>query len=173
MTIDLSDLKLDQWIAFFSAIGTFAAALAAIASWRTSGRSLKLQNKLAEHEQKKYLYESLKACADKANSFASGKAGSDWSFHDAANIVKSLSLAKDSISESGIALSPSDVKIFKNYFISQINMELFEELNYGDAPGAIFHKTEINSIGSDVWSKWNEVIAFFNLMIATDEDLAD
>lgn len=173
MALDFSVLEPDQWIAVFSAVGTIAAAVAAVASWRTSGRSLKLQKKLADHEQKKFLYESLKACAGKANAYASGKTSAEWTFHDAANIVRSMSLAQDSIARAGILLSMAEIKGFKNYFISLLNMELFEELNYGNAPDAIFRKTEITSIGSKVWSKWDEVIVFFDLKIATDEDLAD
>ena len=50
-----------------SAFGTLAAAGSALASWCTSKKALQLQNRV-------YLYESLKACAERANSSAKDSA---------------------------------------------------------------------------------------------------
>ena len=59
-----------------SAFGTLAAAGSALASWYTSKKALQLQNRV-------YLYESLKACAERANTSATDKRGSEWSVNDA------------------------------------------------------------------------------------------
>lgn len=65
------------------------------------------------------------------------------------------------------------MKGLKQFFISQLNMELFEELNYEVGPDAFFDGEELNSMTSDIYSQWLNIISFFNLMIVTDEDLAD
>lgn len=61
----------------------------------------------------------------------------------------------------------------KEYFINQINMELFEELNHQDAPGAFFKGTGDSSVEVNIYEQWEDIVAFFNLMVATDADLAD
>ncbi|HGT8052299.1 hypothetical protein, partial [Escherichia coli] len=65
------------------------------------------------------------------------------------------------------------MKGLKQFFISQLNMELFEELNYEVGPDAFFHGEELTSMTSDIYSQWLNIISFFNLMIVTDDDLAD
>lgn len=65
------------------------------------------------------------------------------------------------------------VKGLKQFFISQLNMELFEELNYEVGPDAFFRGEELTSMTSDIYSQWVNIISFFNLMMVTDEDLAD
>jgi len=149
-----------------SALGTLAAAWAAFASKSTSQKALQLQNRL-------YLYESLKACAERANECSRGKDGSDWDFNDAANIVRSMNLAKKSIEHHCHSKNVREAKEFKTFFVSLLNMELFDELNSSDAPGAIFRKKGLDSTGIEVWNSWLEVCGFFEFMFATDEDLAD
>ncbi len=65
------------------------------------------------------------------------------------------------------------MKGLKQFFISQLNMELFEELNYEVGPDAFFRGEELTSMTSDIYSQWLNIISFFNLMIVTDDDLAD
>ncbi|SXF78814.1 Uncharacterised protein [Klebsiella variicola] len=45
------------------------------------------------------------------------------------------------------------MKGLKQFFISQLNMELFEELNYEVGPDAFFHGEELTSMTSDIYSQ--------------------
>lgn len=152
--------------AIASAVGTFAALRSSEASRATAENALQLQGK-------QYLYETLKACAERANSYSRGKKGADWDFQDAANIVRCLNIAMSSIHNHSENNNQAEVKGFKDFFLSQLNIELFEELNYEVGPDAFFHGKEPTSLMSDVYSQWIAIISFFNLMIVTDEDLAD
>lgn len=150
-------------ITAITAVGGLAAAYAAFLSRQTATKSLQLQSRM-------YAYESLKNCAERANGYAKGKQGSDWTFHDGANIVRSLQQAIKIIQDY---IDERENKELKEYFINQINMELFEELNYNDTPGALFQGKGDWSAGAKLHEQWNDAITFFNLMIATDADLAD
>lgn len=153
-------------IAAISAFGGLAAAYAAFLSRQTATKSLQLQSRMN-------VYEMLKNCAERANGYAKGKKGAEWTFHDGANIVRSLGQAMKSIQDYSKYGNGNEIKELKEYFINQINMELFEELNYQDAPGALFKGKGDWSVGVKIYEQWNDIIAFFNLMIATDADLAD
>ena len=118
-------------IAAISAFGGLAAAYAAFLSRQTATKSLQLQSRMND-------YESLKNCAERANGYAKGKQGSDWTFHDGANIVRSLGQAMKIIQDYSEYSDEKERNELKEYFINQINMELFEELNHNDAPGALF-----------------------------------
>lgn len=152
--------------AIVSAIGAVASAVAAFASKATAEKALQIQAKIG-------LYESLKASAEKANSYSKGKKGAEWDFHDAANIVRCLSLAMKNIQQHQQIVNASETQELKTFFIAQLNMELFEELNYEIGPDAFFRKTEPTSTGAQVHSQWLEAIEFFKFMIATDADLSD
>lgn len=164
--MNITDIDWSLVAAGMSAFGTVAAALSARASKNTAVKALQLQDR-------QYVFESLKACAERANSYSKGKKGADWDFHDAANIVRCLNLAMGSIQNHADKNSQTEMKGLKHFFISQLNMELFEELNYEVGPDAFFHGEELNSMTSDIYSQWVNIISFFNLMIVTDEDLAD
>ncbi|HAT3650470.1 TPA: hypothetical protein I8564_003196 [Raoultella ornithinolytica] len=152
-------------IAAITALGGLAAAYAAFLSRQTATKSLQLQSRMNA-------YESLKNCAERANGYAKGKQGSDWTFHDGANIVRSLRQAMKIIQDYSEYSDDKESEELKEYFINQINMELFEELNCNDAPGALFQGKGKSSIDSKIYDQWNDAIVFFNLMIATDADLA-
>lgn len=119
------------------------------------------------------LYELLKSTAEKANSFSKGKRGAEWDFYDAANIVRCLNLAMESIKDHTENDDKLDIRELKQFFLSQLNMELFEELNYQVGPDAFFRGEEPNSMSSDIYAQWINAISFFNFMVVTDEDLAD
>lgn len=163
---DIAGTDWNMVAAAASAIGTGAAAWAAFASKATAEKALQLQNMMG-------LYESLKSCAERANGYSKGKRGADWDFHDAANIVRCMSVAMKSIQQHQQKDNFGEIRELKYFFINQLNMELFEELNYGIGPDAFFRKVEPTSTGSQVYSQWTEVIAFFNFMIVTHDDLAD
>ncbi|MDU1379743.1 MAG: hypothetical protein E6944_23960 [Klebsiella michiganensis] len=152
-------------IAAITAFGGLAAAYAAFLSRQTATKSLQLQSRMNA-------YESLKNCAERANGYAKGKQGSDWTFHDGANIVRSLRQAMKIIQDYSECSDDKESEELKEYFINQINMELFEELNHNNAPGALFQGKGESSTVSKIYDQWNEAIAFFNLMIATNADLA-
>lgn len=156
----------DLLIAALSAAAAIASARAAFLSRQTATKSLQLQSRMN-------VYEILKNCAERANGYAKGKKGAEWTFHDGANIVRSLGQAMKSIQDYSEYGNDNEIKELKEYFINQINMELFEELNYQDAPSALFQGKGDWSVGVKIYEQWNDVIAFFNLMIATDADLAD
>jgi hypothetical protein len=153
-------------ISLLSATAAIASAWAAIASRETAAKALKIQSRMS-------LYELLKSTAEKANSYSKGKKGTEWDFYDAANIVRCLSLAMGSILNHTEKNNQDDIKELKRFFISQLNMELFEELNYQVGPDAFFRGDEITSMTSDIYTDWMRAIEFFNFMIVTDEDLKD
>ncbi|HEY2455197.1 MAG TPA: hypothetical protein VGI71_21770 [Scandinavium sp.] len=156
-------------IALVSAATAIASAFAAFASRKTSEKTLQLQ-------ERQYLFESLKACAERANEYAKGKRGAEWGVNDAANIIRSLGLAIEAIKNSSQLKEAIDVGQLKKYFMTLLCMELFEEVHNGDAPDAVFQKTEPTRIADDVWRQWREVVEFFDIWdysIATDEDLED
>lgn len=153
-------------VAGISSLGTLAAAWAAFASRSTAKKALQLQNRL-------YLYESLKACAERTNAYTKGKMGMEWDFHDVANIVRSLNLAMELINQQCCSKNSMDKKGFKQYFVNLLNMQLYEELNTSNAPDAIFQKTNMDSDGVQIWNYWLNVSVFFEFKYVTDEDLAD
>lgn len=153
-------------VSIFSTVAAIASAWAAIASRKTAAKALKIQSKMS-------LYELLKSTAEKANSYSKGKKGAEWNFNDAANIVRCLSLAMGSIQNHNENNKPNDIRELKQFFISQLNMELFEELNYDVAPDAFFRGEEVTSITSDIYAQWVRANAFFNFMTVTNEDLVD
>lgn len=153
-------------IAAISAFGGLAAAYAAFLSRQTATKSLQLQSRMNA-------YESLKNCAERANGYAKGKQGSDWTFYDGANIVRSLRQAMKIIQDFTEQSDKKESGELKEYFINQINMELFEELNHNDAPGALFKGKGDWGSGVNLYEQWSDAVEFFNLMIATDADLAD
>lgn len=163
----------DNGIDAVSAIAAIASAAATFLAWRSSEASRATSEKALQMQGKQYLYETLKACAERANSYSKGKKGADWSFHDAANIVRCLNLAMGSIINYSDTNNQDAMKGLKQFFISQLNMELFEELNYEVGPDAFFHGEELTSMTSDIYSQWLNIISFFNLMVVTDDDLAD
>ncbi|WP_250147735.1 hypothetical protein [Escherichia coli] len=62
------------------------------------------------------------------------------------------------------------------YFVNLLIMELYEEVHNGDAADSVFKSTEPTQVLDNLWSKWQEAIAFFdiwNYPVATEEDLAD
>ena len=87
----------DNGIDAVSAIAAIASAVATYLAWRSSEASRATSEKALQLQGKQYLYETLKACAERANSYSKGKKGADWSFHDAANIVRCLNMAMGSI----------------------------------------------------------------------------
>ncbi|HFV3860765.1 TPA: hypothetical protein ACH9I5_000442 [Escherichia coli] len=152
-----------------SAFGTLAAAGAALASWCTSKKALQLQNRV-------YLYESLKACAERANSSAKDKRGSEWSVNDAADIIRCLVRAMELIKQDSQQKEGNQALMLKQYFVNLLIMELYEEVHNGDAADSVFKSTEPTQVLDNLWSKWQEAIAFFdiwNYPVATEEDLAD
>ncbi|HBR3171094.1 hypothetical protein H8M20_03150 [Klebsiella pneumoniae] len=153
-------------IAAVTAFGGLAAAYAAFLSRQTAAKSLQLQSRMNA-------YESLKNCAERANGYAKGKQGSDWTFHDGANIVRSLRQAMKIIQDYSEYSDNKEREELKEYFINQINMELFEELNHQNAPGAFFKGTGDSSVEVNIYEQWKDIVSFFNLMVATDADLAD
>ena len=163
----------DIGIGAVSAIAAIASAIGTIAAWRSSEASRSTSEKALQVQGKQYLYETLKACAERANSYSKGKKGADWNFHDAANIVRCLNLAMGSIQNHAESTTQVEIKSLKHFFISQLNMELFEELNYEVGPDAFFSGEEPTSITSDIYTDWKRAIAFFNFKIVTDEDLED
>ncbi|EEZ1117999.1 hypothetical protein E8802_004634 [Escherichia coli] len=163
----------DNGIDAVSAIAAIASAVATYLAWRSSEASRATSEKALQLQGKQYLYETLKACAERANSYSKGKKGADWSLHDAANIVRCLNMAMGSIINYSDTNNQDAMKGLKQFFISQLNMELFEELNYEVGPDAFFHGEELTSMTSDIYSQWLNIISFFNLMIVTDDDLAD
>lgn len=156
-----------------SAIAAIASAVATFAAWRSSEASRSTSEKALQLQGKQHLYETLKACAERANSYSKGKKGADWNFHDAANIVRCLKLAMSSIQNHAENNNQAELKALKKFFISQLNMELFEELNYQVGPDAFFRGENLDSMTSDIYSEWMSAITFFNFMIVTDEDLKD
>lgn len=156
-----------------SAIAAIASAVATFAAWRSSEASRATSEKALQLQGKHYLYETLKSCAERANSYSRGKKGADWDFHGAANIVRCLNLAMDSIQNHAVNNNQLEMKALKQFFISQLNMELFEELNYEVGPDAFFRGEEPNSMIGDIYAQWIKAISFFNFMVVTDEDLAD
>lgn len=164
---------LDIGIDAVSAIAAIASAVATFAAWRSSEASRTTSDKALQLQGKQYVYEILKACAERANSYSKGKKGAEWDFHDAANIVRCLNLAIDSIQNHAENNSQVEMKGLKQFFISQLNMELFEELNYEVGPDAFFRGEEPTSMNRDIYAQWIKAISFFNFMIVTDEDLAD
>lgn len=153
-------------ISGFSVAAAIASAWAAIASRQTAAKALKIQSRMS-------LYELLKSTAEKANSFSKGKRGAEWDFYDAANIVRCLNLAMESIKDHTENDDKLDIRELKQFFLSQLNMELFEELNYQVGPDAFFRGEKPNSMSSDIYAQWINAISFFNFMVVTDEDLAD
>ncbi|MBZ7178320.1 hypothetical protein FMK65_27375 [Klebsiella variicola] len=153
-------------IAAVTAFGGLAAAYTAFLSRQTATKSLQLHSRMNA-------YESLKNCAERANGYAKGKQGSDWTFHDGANIVRSLRQAMKIIQDYSEYSDNKEREELKEYFINQINMELFEELNHNDAPRALFKGKGDWDAAVELKDHWDDAINFFSLMIATDADLAD
>ncbi|END4894200.1 hypothetical protein ABL854_001348 [Citrobacter freundii] len=166
MNWGFTSADLNMAIAAITAFGGLAAAYAAFLSRQTATKSLQLQSRMNA-------YESLKNCAERANGYAKGKQGSDWTFHDGANIVRCLRQAMKVIQDYSVYNDDNESEELKEYFINQINMELFEELNCQDTPDALFKGKGNWSAGVKIYKQWNDAIVFFNLMIATDADLAD
>ena len=163
----------DIGIAAVSAIAAIASAVGTFAAWRSSEASRATSEKALLLQDKQYLYETLKACAARANSYSKDKKGADWDFHDAANIVRCLNLAMSSISNYAENNNQAELNSLKRFFINQLNMELFEEINYEVGPDAFFKGEELTSMSSDIYSQWINAISFFNFMVVTDDDLAD
>lgn len=153
-------------ISVLSLAAAIASAWAAIASRDTASKALKVQSRMS-------LYELLKSTADKANSYSKGKKGAEWDFYDAANVVRCLNLAMMGIQNHTENDSQDAAQELKRFFISQLNMELFEELNYQVGPDAFFRGEGITSMNTDIYADWIKCIAFFNFMIVTDENLED
>ncbi|HBD1695809.1 TPA: hypothetical protein KH800_004102 [Escherichia coli] len=66
--------------------------------------------------------------------------------------------------------------MLKQYFVNLLIMELYEEVHNDDAADSVFKSTEPTQVLDNLWSKWQEAIAFFdiwNYPVATEEDLAD
>ncbi|HAN6622312.1 hypothetical protein [Escherichia coli] len=164
---------LDIGIAAVSAIAAAASAFCTYAAYRSSEASRDTSERSLQLQEKQHLYETLKACAEKANSYSKGKKGADWDFYDAGNIVRCLSLAMIGIQGFVEKYNQHDAKELKRFFISQLNMELFEELNYQVGPDAFFRVEEATSMTSDICSDWSKAIDFFDFMIVTEEDLED
>lgn len=155
--------------AIISAIGTVAAAVSALASKNTAKKALELQDR-------QYVFESLKACAERANAYAKGKSGIDWSTNDAADITKCLARAMEIIKQYCHQKRDTQMVGLKQYFMNLLIMELYEEIHNGDAASCAFQRSEPTRILDGLWTDWDEVIAFFDIWgysIATDEDLAD
>ncbi|EMK1278246.1 MULTISPECIES: hypothetical protein [Serratia] len=166
MILDYLKDHLDLVVATISCVAAIASALAAFASRNTAEKALQFQSRMG-------LYETLKSCAERANGYAKGKNGADWDFNDAANIVRSMNLAMKTIHEHTQHDNEREINEFKRFFLNQLNMELFKEVNYGVGPDALFHNAVESSVDSEIYNQWIDVINFFNLMIATDADLAD
>ena len=153
-------------ISGLSVAAAIASAWAAIASRDTAAKALKIQRRMST-------YELLKSTAEKANSYSKGKKGAEWDYYDAANIVRSLSLAMSSIQNHVESDKQSDIQELKQFFISQLNMELFEERNYQIGPDSLFATREVTSMTNELYRSWVSVISFFNFLVVTDEDLQD
>ena len=111
----------DNGIDAVSAIAAIASAVATYLAWRSSEASRATSEKALQLQGKQYLYETLKACAERANSYSKGKKGADWSFHDAANIVRCLNMAMGSIINYSDTNNQDAMKGLKQFFISQLN----------------------------------------------------
>ena len=156
-------------VAIISAVGTVAAAISAKASKNTAEKALQLQDR-------QYVFESLKACAERANASAKGKLGADWSVNDAADIIRCLMRAMDIIKQACHKKEGDQMVALKQYFVNLLIAELYEEVHNRDAPDSVFEATEPTRILDGLWSKWKDAVDFFdiwNYPIATDEDLAD
>ncbi|HFN3684798.1 TPA: hypothetical protein ACHFN2_002567 [Enterobacter hormaechei] len=151
-------------ISGFSVAAAVASAWAAIASRQTAAKALKIQSRMS-------LYELLKSIAEKANSHSKGKKGAEWNFYDAANIVRCLSMAMENIKNHTETNDGLDIRELKQFFISQLNMELFEELNYHFGPDALFATREVTSMTNELYLSWIKIISFFNFLVVTNEDL--
>lgn len=155
--------------ALASAIGALAAAWAAFNSKSISKKALQLQKRA-------FLYEALRACADRANASAKGKSGSEWSVNDAADIIRCLVRAKEIIQQDSQQKEGNEALMLKQYFVNLLIMELYEEVHNGDAADSVFKGTEPTRTLDSLWSQWKMAVAFFdiwNYPVATDEDLAD
>jgi len=155
--------------AIASAIGAFASAWAAFNSKTISKKALQLQ-------QRTFLYEALRACADRANSSAKGKSGSEWSVNDAADIIRCLVRAMEIIQQDTQQKESNKALMLKQYFVNLLIMELYEEVHNGDAADSVFKTMEPARVIDNLWSQWDAAVAFFdiwNYPVATDEDLAD
>lgn len=156
-------------VAIVSAVGTVAAAISALASKKTAEKALQLQNQ-------QHVFESLKACAERANASAKGKLGADWSIHDAADITRCLVRAMEIIKQACHQKENHQMVVLKPYFVNLLIAELYEEVHNREAPDSVFQATEPTRILDGLWSKWKEAVDFFdiwNYPIATDEDLSD
>lgn len=155
--------------AIVSAIGTYAASKSAKQSRITAEKALKLQDR-------QYVFESLKVCAEKANTYANDRYGADWDTNDAANIIRCLYRAMEIIKQDCESKKIDEVIAIKRYFMNLLSIELYEEVHNGDAPDSMFQSREPTRILDDLLGKWEEVVAFFDIWgypVATDEDLAD
>lgn len=169
--LELNITKIDWNLvaAGISAFGTVAAAIAAQASKKTAEKALQLQDR-------QYIFESLRACAERANASAKGKSGSEWSKNDAADIIRCLVRAMDIIKQACHKKEDDQMVALKQYFVNLLIAELYEEVHNRDAPDSVFEATEPTRILDGLWSKWKEAVDFFDIWdypIATDEDLAD
>lgn len=50
--------------------------------------------------------------------------------------------------------------MLKQYFVNLLIMELYEEVHNGDAADSVFKSTEPTQVLDNLWSKWQEAIAF-------------
>ncbi|KLP33454.1 hypothetical protein V5037_05720 [Enterobacter ludwigii] len=171
MSFDWSDFSVTA-----SAIGTVAAALAAFLSWKTAKSTLILQRNSIIFEREKYVFDTLKAFAEKGSGYAKGKSGFEWSFYDGANIVRSLTFARKIIMQHCESSKENDFEDLKHYFVSQLNMELCDELHRGDGPDALFKSSDSSRLGEELYSQWKEAVNFFDIWhfpVATEDDLKD
>ena len=65
----------DNGIDAVSAIAAIASAVATYLAWRSSEASRATSEKALQLQGKQYLYETLKACAERANSYSKGTNG--------------------------------------------------------------------------------------------------
>ena len=132
-------------------------------------KTLQPQNRL-------YLYQPLKACAERANTSAKDKRRSEWSVNDAADIIRCLVRVMEIIKQDSQQKEGNQALMLKQYFVNLLIMELYEEVHNGDAADSVFKSTEPTQVLDNLWSKWQQAIAFFdiwNYPVATEEDLAD
>jgi len=169
LELNITEIDWNLVAAGVSALGTVAAAISAQASKKTAEKALQLQDR-------QYIFESLKACAERANLSAKGKNSSEWSINDSADITRCLVRAMEIIKQDCQQKEGDQLLMLKQYFVNLLIMELYEAVLNRDAPDSVFQATEPTRILDGLWSKWKEAVAFFdiwNYPVATDEDLAD
>lgn len=120
-------------------LSAIAAGISAFGTLAAAGRRLQVgaRQKALQLQNRVYLYESLKVCAERANSSAKDKRGSEWSVNDAADIIRCLVRAMELIKQDSQQKEGNQALMLKQYFVNLLIMELYEEVHNGDAADSV------------------------------------